>query len=87
MKILRSKIGMAIFCLSMVVMFAFSFHYAFAVDSATSTLDTIMGSIITTTVALATTLFTTYWPYVLVFAIISGLVGVFARFLHIGGKK
>lgn len=55
--------------------------------SASSTLDTIMGTIIDTTVSLATTIFTTYWPYVLVFGIIAGLVGVFARFLHLGSKK
>lgn len=55
--------------------------------TASSTLATIMGVIVSTTVDLATTLFTTYWPYVLIFGIISGLVGVFARFLHIGGKK
>lgn len=58
-----------------------------AAPSATSTLDTLMTSIIDTTVSLATTIFTTYWPYILVFGIISGLVGVFARFVHIGGKK
>lgn len=57
------------------------------VPTASSTLDTIMSTIISTTVDLATTIFTTYWPYVLVFGIIAGLVGVFARFLHIGGKK
>lgn len=55
--------------------------------TASSTLATIMGVIVSTTVDLATTLFTTYWPYILIFGIISGLVGVFARFLHIGGKK
>jgi phage-related protein len=57
------------------------------VPTASSTLSTIMGVIISTTVDLATTIFTTYWPYVLIFGIIAGLVGVFARFLHIGGKK
>ena len=55
--------------------------------TASSTLATIMGVIVETTVDLATTIFTTYWPYVLVFGIIAGLVGVFARFLKIGGKK
>lgn len=54
--------------------------------SATSTLDTIMTSIISTTVSLATTIFTTYWPYVLVFGIITGLVVIFGRFLHLGKK-
>jgi hypothetical protein len=63
--------------------------YACAAEtpSATTTLDTLMGTIINTTVSLATTIFTTYWPYVLVFGIIASLVGVFARFLHLGGKK
>lgn len=70
------------------VVFALSAVSAFAeVPTATSTMDSIMGVIITTTVELATTLFTTYWPYVLVFGIIAGLVGVFARFLHVGQKK
>jgi hypothetical protein len=55
------------------------------VPTASSTLSTIMGVIISTTVDLATTIFTTYWPYVLIFGIIAGLVGVFARFVHIGG--
>jgi phage-related minor tail protein len=55
--------------------------------SATSTLDTIMTVIINTTVSLATTIFTNYWPYILVFGIIAGLVAVFAKFVHLGGKK
>ena len=58
-----------------------------AVDSATTTLDSIMTVIIATTVELATTIFTTYWPYILVFGVIAGLVGVFARFVKIGGSK
>lgn len=57
------------------------------VPTATSTLDSLMTVIISTTVSLATTIFTTYWPYVLVFGIIAGLVAVFSRFLHIGGKR
>lgn len=57
------------------------------VPTASDTLDSIMTVIINTTVGLATTIFTKYWPYVLVFGIIAGLVGVFARFLHLGGKK
>jgi len=57
------------------------------VPTATSTLDNIMEVIIRTTVDLATTIFTTYWPYLLVFSIIAGLVGAFARFVKIGGKK
>lgn len=55
--------------------------------TATSTLATIMGSVVNTTVDLATTIFTTYWPYVLVIGIIGALVGVFARLAHIGTGK
>lgn len=58
-----------------------------ATPSATSTLDSIMTVIINTTVSLATTIFTTYWPYILVFGVIAGLVGVFARFVHLGGAR
>jgi hypothetical protein len=50
--------------------------------TATATLATLMGVIVTTTVDLATTLFTTYWPYVLVFGVIVGLVKLFQRFIH-----
>jgi len=57
-----------------------------AAPSATDTLDTIMTVIINTTVSLATTIFTNYWPYILVFGVITGLVIVFSRFLHIGKK-
>lgn len=51
---------------------------------ASSTLATIMGSVVTSSVDLATIVFTTYWPYVLVIGIIAGLVGIFARLAHIG---
>lgn len=54
-----------------------------AAPSATDTLDTIMTVIINTTVSLATTIFTNYWPYILVFGVITGLIVVFSRFLHI----
>jgi len=54
------------------------------VPSATSTLDTIMSSVITTTVSLVTTIFTTYWPYILIIGVISGLVAAFVKFTHIG---
>ena len=56
------------------------------VPSASSTMDTIMGVIITTTVDLATSIFTTYWPYILVFGAIVGLIGVFKKFVHQGTK-
>jgi hypothetical protein len=52
--------------------------------TATSTLATIMASVVNTTVDLATIIFTTYWPYVLIIGIIASLVGLFARFAHIG---
>lgn len=57
-----------------------------AVPSATSTLDTIMGIIITTTVSLATTIFTTYWPYILVIGVIIGLITYFKRLVSAGHK-
>lgn len=58
--------------------------------SASSTLATIMGTVVTTTVDFATMVFTTYWPYVLVVIIISGLMGVFYKLVHLGtggGRK
>jgi hypothetical protein len=54
--------------------------------TATSTLNTIMGTVINTTVELATTVFSTYWPYVLVIGIIAALVVAFKKFAHIGAK-
>lgn len=55
-----------------------------AVPTATSTLATIMESVINTTVGLVTTIFETYWPYILIIGVISGLVAAFVRFTHIG---
>jgi hypothetical protein len=52
--------------------------------TATSTLDTIMTVVVNTTVSLATTIFTTYWPYILVIGIIGALVAGFARLAHLG---
>jgi hypothetical protein len=46
-----------------------------------------MGVVVTSTVDLATTVFTTYWPYVLVIGIIAGLIGVFAKLTHLGTGK
>jgi hypothetical protein len=46
-----------------------------------------MGSVVSTSVDLATTVITTYWPYVLVIGIIAGLIGVFARLAHVGTGK
>lgn len=60
---------------------------AFAeIPDATTTLSTIMGVIIGTTVSLATTIFTTYWPYILVIGVIIGLIAWFKRLVHSGHK-
>lgn len=55
--------------------------------TATSTLSTIMGSVVTTTVDLVTVVITTYWPYILVIGILSALVSAFVRFAHLGTGK
>jgi len=55
--------------------------------TASSTLASIMGTIVSTTVDLATTVFTTYWPYVLIVGIISGLIVVFTKLTHLGTGK
>lgn len=55
--------------------------------SATSTLATLMDTIVSTTVSLATTVLTDYWPYILVFSILAGFIGVMARFVSLGGRK
>lgn len=52
--------------------------------SATSTLATLGGVIITTIVDLATVVFTTYWPYFLVVGVLVGLVALGYRVLRIG---
>ena len=54
--------------------------------SATSTLDTIGGSMIETMVSLATTVFTTYWPYFLVVGVLISLGVLAKRFIGIGHK-
>ena len=54
--------------------------------SATSTLATLGGVIITTIVDLATTVFTTYWPYFLVVGVLVSLVGLGYRLLRIGHR-
>lgn len=54
--------------------------------SATSTLANIMGSVTDTVVDLATTVITEYWPYVLVFGVISALVAKFSGLVRIGTK-
>lgn len=54
--------------------------------TATSTLATLGGVIITTIVDLATVVFTTYWPYFLVIGVLVSLVGLGYRMLRIGHK-
>jgi hypothetical protein len=46
-----------------------------------------MSSVIETTVGLVTTIFSTYWPYILIIGVISGLVAAFVKFTHIGTGK
>jgi hypothetical protein len=61
---------------------------ALAATDASSTLTTIMDSIITTSVSFATLVITNYWPYVIVFGILSAMIGLFMRFAHLGsGRK
>lgn len=52
--------------------------------SASSTLSTVMGSVVTTVVDLTTTVITTYWPYILVIGLISALVAKFSGLVHVG---
>lgn len=52
--------------------------------TASTTLSTLMNSVVTTTVDLATTVITTYWPYVLVIGLLSALVAKFSGLVHIG---
>jgi len=55
--------------------------------TATSTLDTVGGVIITTTVSFITTVFTTYWPYILLVIVLSGIVGLMYRLVHVSTGK
>lgn len=55
--------------------------------TASATLDTLGGTIINTSVSLATTVITTYWPYILVFAVLSALIALGSRFAHLGTAK
>ncbi|GEM_PF-3332681 len=54
--------------------------------TATSTLATLGGVIVNTIVDLATVVFTTYWPYFLVFGVLVGLVVLGGRLIRIGHK-
>ena len=59
----------------------------FAATDASSTLATLMDSIIATSVSFATLVITNYWPYVLVFGILSAMIALFARFAHLGSGR
>lgn len=54
--------------------------------SATSTLSEIGAIIVNTTVDLAKTIFTEYWPYLLIIGVIAGLVVAFKKLVGIGTK-
>lgn len=58
-----------------------------AVPTATSTLDTLGGTIVATIVDFATIVFTTYWPYALLAIVLTGLIGLGYKMVHIGGGK
>lgn len=51
--------------------------------TASNDLTTIMGAIITSSIDLTTTVFTTYWPFVLVIGIIGALLIVFVRLFKV----
>ena len=55
--------------------------------TATSTLDTVGEVIINTTVGFVTTVFTTYWPYILLVIVLSGIVGLMYRLVHTATGK
>jgi ABC-type Na+ efflux pump permease subunit len=83
-KLNKKFVGVFAFALALVALGA---NTASAqVPSATSTMENIMTTVINTTVDLVTTVFSTYWPYILVFGIISGLVAAFVRFTKLGSK-
>jgi len=54
--------------------------------TATSTLASLGSTIINTGVSLATTVFTTYWPYILVFGVLISLVYWVKRVIGMGHK-
>lgn len=55
-------------------------------ETATSTLATLGGVIINTGVSLATTVFTTYWPYILVFGVLISLAIWVKRVIGMGHR-
>jgi len=54
--------------------------------TATSTLSTLGGVIINTGVDLATVIFTTYWPYILVFGVLISLAVWVRRAVNMGHR-
>jgi H+/Cl- antiporter ClcA len=51
--------------------------------TATSTLATLGEVIVNTTVSFVTTVFTTYWPYVLLAIVLGGIVALMYRLVHL----
>jgi len=82
MKIVK-RLGAAVFSLGALAISA----TALAATDASSTLTTIMDSIISTSVSFATLVITNYWPYVIVFGILSAMIGLFMRFAHLGSGR
>ncbi len=54
--------------------------------TATATLSTLAGVVINTGVSVATTIFTDYWPYVLVFGVLISLVFWVRRVIGFGRR-
>lgn len=55
--------------------------------TATSTLNTLGEVIVNTTISFVTTVFTTYWPYVLLVIVLGGIIGLMYRLTHIATGK
>lgn len=52
------------------------------INTGTGTLDAISGAVVNTSTSFLQSIFTNYWPFVLVFAIVSGFLGVIVRFFN-----
>lgn len=61
--------------------------YAHAAESATSTMDTVGGSILDSVIAVVTKFFTSYWPYILVFGVLFAVAGYFVRSARGGFRR
>lgn len=82
------KYGLGLFAMVLSVGLLCVGTYVSAAETASSTLTTIMDTIISTSVGFAVLIITQYWPYVLVFGILSAMIGLFAKFAHLGsGRK